>query len=51
MRLYTIECDEAPKHFLAPRVINSPHLQEFMFSRIFSVVSLFLDPFMVELTL
>ena len=32
----TLECHEAPKHFLVPTVINSSRSQEFMESRIFS---------------
>ena len=32
-------------------VINFPHSQEFMVSRIFSVVLIFLDPLMDEFTL
>ena len=41
-----LECDKAPKHILVPTLINSPHSQEFMVTRIFSVVLIFLDPVM-----
>ena len=46
-----LDCDNAPKHFWEPSVINSPHLQEFMVSRIFSVVLIFLRPLMDEFTI
>ena len=46
----TVEYDLAPKHFLVPTTINSPHCHEFMVSRIFSVVTIFLNPLMDEFT-
>ena len=50
--LSRLECDEAPKHFLPATTINSPHYQEeFIVCRIFSVVAIFLGPFMVEVAL
>ena len=50
--LSTLKCDEAPKHFLPATTINSPHYQEeFIVCRIFSVVAIFLGPFMVEVAL
>ena len=50
---YSLECDKAPKHFLVPTVINSSPFssQDFMVSRIFSVVFIFLDPLMDKFTL
>ena len=47
----TIECDKAPKHCLEPTAINSPHSFEFMVSRIFSEVLIFLNQLMEEFTL
>ena len=49
--LYRIDCDKPPKHILEPTVISSPHSQEFMVSRIFSVVLILLRPLMDEFTL
>ena len=46
-----LDCDKPPKHILVPTVINSPHSQEFMVSRNFSVVLILLDPFMDKFTL
>ena len=43
---YPLGWDKAPKHFLVPTVINSPHSQEFMVSRILSVVLILLEPLM-----
>ena len=50
-RALILECHEAPTHFLVPIVINSPHSQEFMVLRIFSVVLILLEPLMDEFTL
>ena len=49
--LWTVEYDKAPKLFLISMVINSPLSQKFMISKIFSAVSIFLDPLMDEFTL
>ena len=46
-----LERDDPPKHSLLPSTINSPQCQEFMVSRIFSVVSILLRPLMDEFTL
>ena len=43
--------DKPTKHCWEPTVINSPHLQEFMVSRIFSTVLILLRPLMDEFTL
>jgi len=48
---YSVERDESPKHFLVPTLINSLPLQEFVVSRVFSVVTVLLGPLMVEFTL
>ena len=48
---YLVECDEAPKLFLQPTGINSPHSQEFMVWMIFSAVIIFLDSYIEEFTL
>ena len=47
----TLGRDEAPEHFFRHTVINSPQCQEFMVWRIFSVVTILLSYFMVEVTL
>ena len=47
--MYT--CDNPPKHCWEPTVINSPHPQEVMVPRIFSVVLILLRPLMDEFTL
>ena len=46
-----LEWDDPPKHLLLPSTINSPQCQEFMVSRIFSVVTIFLSSLMDEFTL
>ena len=46
-----LERDNPPKHLLVHSRINSPQCQEFMVSRIFSVVTIFLSPWMDEFTL
>ena len=46
-----LDCVKPPKHILEPTVINSPHSQEFMVSRIFSVVLILLEPLLDEFTL
>ena len=46
-----IDRDDPPKHFFRRTVINSPHSQEFMVSRISSVVTTFLSPLLDEFTL
>ena len=43
--------EEAPEHFFRRTAITSPDCQEFMVWRIFSVVLIFMDPFMDEFTL
>ena len=48
---YSVDCDKPPKHILEPTVISSPHSQEFMVSRISSVVLILLEPLMDEFTL
>ena len=48
---YSVERDESPKHFLVPMLINSLPLQQFMVSRIFSVVTILLRPLMDDFTL
>ena len=47
----TLDRDDPPKHFFRRTVINSPHSQEFMVSRISSVVTTFLSPLLDEFTL
>ena len=49
--MYVLDCDKPPKHCWVPTVINSPHLQKFMVSRIFPVVLILLRPLMDEFTL
>ena len=51
LQLWTLGREEAPKHFFRRTVINSPHGQEFMVSRISSVVTTFLSPLLDEFTL
>ena len=46
-----VECGLPPKHFLVPMTINPPCPQEFMVSRILSVVVILLRPLMDEFTL
>ena len=48
---YFLERDDPPKHFFVATIINSPQCQEFMVSRISSVVTIFLSPLMDEFTL
>ena len=43
--------EEAPKHFFRRTAITSPHCQEFMVWRIFSIVTIFLSDLMLEVTL
>ena len=47
----TVDCDLASEHFKQGTTINSPHCEEFMVWRIFSVVLIFLSPLMDEFTL
>ena len=51
MEHYTVDCDLGPEHFKEGTTLNSPHCQEFMVWRIFSVVLIFLSPLMDEFTL
>ena len=51
-KCYPVDCDKPPKYILIPTVINSPHSQEFMVSRIFLLgLILLLAPLMDEFTL
>ena len=43
--------EEAPEHFFRRTAITSPHCQEFMVWRIFSIVTIFLSDLMLEVTL
>ena len=43
--------EEAPEHFFRRTAITYPDCQEFMVWRIFSVVTIFIDPLMDEFTL
>ena len=43
--------EEAPEHFFWRTAITSPDCQEFMVWRIFSGVTIFMDPLMDEFTL
>ena len=47
---WIVDCDDPPKHILVPTVIKSPPSHEFMVSRIFSVVLIFLDPLLDKFT-
>ena len=47
----SLEREDPPKHLLLHSTINSHQCQEFMVSRIFSVVTIFLSPLMDEFTL
>ena len=49
-REWTVDCVKPTKHCWEPTVINSPHLQEFMVSRILCVVLIFLRPLSDEFT-